>query len=226
MKKQEKVKKRRRKRLFDNYTVIFMEKLDPKKTALIVIDIQNGFCSPKGSFAIKGVNISQIIIMVPKLVKFIETLKKKGILVVYTKQIENYRDSPENVKRLFIRSFKNFNPHATKNNFEGKFYKVKPGKDDIIIEKKTWDAFSNPKLNRILKKEKITHLTIAGIFTNVCVESTARRAFTEGYDVIIPKDLVAVSKHNWLLHKYSLKPMEKYIAQVAHSKEIIKALGG
>ncbi len=203
-----------------------MEKLDPKKTALIVVDMQNGFCSPKGSFARKGVDVSQMTIIAPKLVKFIEHLKQKGLFIIYTKQIENYRDTPENIKNFFVRSFKDFNPNATKTNFEGKFYLVKPQKGDIIIEKKTWDAFSNPKLDKMLKKRKIKNLIIAGIYTNVCVESTARRAFTEGYEIIIPKDLVAVSGHNLLLHKYSLKSMEKYIAQVVSSKEILKALGG
>ena len=212
---------------------MIMEKLDLKKTALIAMDVQNGFCSPKGFLAKKyGVNISMIRNMTPKLVKFIDKIKAKHIPVFYTKQIENEKDSPENIKHLYKIKYKDATPHIfafgnllTKNNFEGKFYMVKPGKDDMIIEKKTWDAFSNPKLDKLLKSKKIKYLIIAGIYTNVCVESTARRAFTEGYEIIIPKDLVAVSNHNKTLHKNSLKTMDKYIAQVVNSKDILKALG-
>ncbi|MBI4162119.1 MAG: cysteine hydrolase [Candidatus Aenigmarchaeota archaeon] len=198
-----------------------MEKLDSKKTALIVVDMQNKFCSAKGFFARAGLDVLPMTKITPNIISFAELLKKKGVLVVYTKQIENYRESPENIKNLFKRNYKDVTPHITKTNFEGKFYMIKPDKYDIVIEKKTWDAFSNPKLNRLLKSKKIKYLIIAGIYTNVCVESTARRAFTEGYEIVIPKDLVAVSNHNKALHNSSLKTMDKYIAQVVNSKDIL-----
>lgn len=203
-----------------------MKKINPKETALIVVDMQNKFCSPSGFFAKIGMDISPMSSIVNNLTKFIEILKKKGVIIFYTKQIENHKDSPENIKNLFRRQYKEVTPHITKNNFEGKFYGVAPKKGDIIIEKKTWDAFSNPLLDKILKKKKIKYIIIAGIYTNVCVESTARRAFTEGYEVIIPKDLVAVSGHNMALHHASLKTMNKYVAEVASSKDILKAIGG
>ena len=71
----------------------------------------------------------------------------------------------------------------------------------------------------------MTRVLITGI-TGFIGSEIARRLSSEGYEVFVPKDLVSVSGHNMLLHKYSLKSMEKYIAQVAHSKEILKALGG
>ncbi len=65
---------------------------------------------------------------------------------------------------------------------------ITPSKQDIIIQKATPDSFLNTTLNDELKKQGIEQLVITGIQTEVCVDTTCRRAFSLGYKVTLVSD--------------------------------------
>lgn len=65
---------------------------------------------------------------------------------------------------------------------------ITPKSEDIIIQKTTPDSFFNTSLEQELKKQEIEHLIIAGIQTEVCVDTTCRRAFSMGYKVTLVSD--------------------------------------
>lgn len=65
---------------------------------------------------------------------------------------------------------------------------ISPNKKDIIIQKTTPDSFLNTSLDVELKKQEIEHLIIVGIQTEVCVDTTCRRAFSMGYKVTLVSD--------------------------------------
>ena len=64
--------------------------------------------------------------------------------------------------------------------------KIQP--QDILIEKKAWNAFFQTSLNKELKKREITQLVLAGISTSIGVEGTARAASELGYNLIFAID--------------------------------------
>ncbi len=59
---------------------------------------------------------------------------------------------------------------------------------DVIIPKNTPDAFHQTKLHQILLDKGINRLFLAGIQTEVCVDTTCRRAFSMGYNVNLIQD--------------------------------------
>ncbi len=65
---------------------------------------------------------------------------------------------------------------------------IAPVEEDIVVQKKTPDAFHETSLHRELKSRGIKRLIIAGLQTEYCVDTTCRRAFTLGYDVILVSD--------------------------------------
>ncbi|MBN6889506.1 nicotinamidase-related amidase [Cytobacillus horneckiae] len=65
---------------------------------------------------------------------------------------------------------------------------VLPSVEDIIIHKKTPDSFHETSLDEELKKQGIQHLILTGIQTEVCVDTTCRRAFSLGYKVTVVSD--------------------------------------
>jgi len=71
-----------------------------------------------------------------------------------------------------------------------KFFELKPQKNDFIVAKNTYDAFTNPKLGNLLKKQKIKYVAVAGVFGDGCVESTIQGGFSAGFNFIILKDLI------------------------------------
>ncbi|CAG8803932.1 10686_t:CDS:2, partial [Gigaspora rosea] len=66
------------------------------------------------------------------------------------------------------------------------------GTFDFIIQSKTrYDAFYKTELNSFLTSLSIETLIISGVKTNLCCETTARRAFDENYDIVFIEDATA-----------------------------------
>jgi len=66
---------------------------------------------------------------------------------------------------------------------------AQPG--DIRVTKRQWGAFHGTDLDLQLRRRGITKIVLAGIATNIGVESTARQAYELGYELVIVEDLVA-----------------------------------
>lgn len=65
---------------------------------------------------------------------------------------------------------------------------IKPLKVDTVVQKKTPDAFHETNLRHELESREIKKLVIAGLQTEYCIDTTCRRAYSLGYDVILVKD--------------------------------------
>jgi len=65
---------------------------------------------------------------------------------------------------------------------------IVPKEGDVVIEKENPDAFHRTALRQKLKSKGIEKLVIAGLQTEYCVDSTCRRAYGLGYDVVLVKD--------------------------------------
>lgn len=65
---------------------------------------------------------------------------------------------------------------------------IKPHEEDLIIRKRASDSFFDTTLQRELEARGIKHLIVAGCMTEYCVDTTARRAVSVGYDVTLVSD--------------------------------------
>lgn len=65
---------------------------------------------------------------------------------------------------------------------------IAPAKGDVVVQKRHPDAFQDTNLQRELESMGIERLVITGIQTEYCVDTTCRRAYSLGYDVILVKD--------------------------------------
>lgn len=65
---------------------------------------------------------------------------------------------------------------------------IQPAEGDVVIQKRTPDAFYETNLHHELKSRKIKKLIIVGLQTEYCIDTTCRRAFTLGYEVTLVKD--------------------------------------
>ncbi|WP_088066672.1 cysteine hydrolase family protein [Gottfriedia luciferensis] len=65
---------------------------------------------------------------------------------------------------------------------------IAPIEGDIIIHKLTPDSFFKTNLSEELTKREISHLVMAGIQTEICVDTTIRSAFGKGYEVTLVTD--------------------------------------
>lgn len=65
---------------------------------------------------------------------------------------------------------------------------IAPTEADIVIEKTTPDSFHQTDLHQQLQKRNIEHLLLIGIQSDVCVDTTCRRAFSLGYKSTLVTD--------------------------------------
>ena len=93
---------------------------------------------------------------------------------------------------------------------------------DILIEKKSWNAFFQTSLHVELKKRKITQLVLAGISTSIAVEGTARAASELGYNLTFATD--AMTDKVLEAHENSIHNIFPRIGELGTVMEITRKL--
>lgn len=189
--------------------------------AILVLDIQNDFCDEEGAFSKLGFNIKTIQKVVPGIINFISKARQYNIPIFYSKQIESDEVSPQNLKNQFKSG--RLKSVCAPDSFGSELYKIKPLPNEQVLEKYTFDFFSNNQLKKQLKEKQINTIIITGVNTDICVDTTLRSAFTLGYNIIILEDLVA--SINQEAHKYLLKTFHRFFGAVIKSDEILEYLG-
>ncbi|OYU49243.1 MAG: isochorismatase [Rhizobiales bacterium PAR1] len=204
--------------------VRLFESVVPSKTALVVVDLQNGFMAP-GQPAEIG-NAREIV---PNVNKIGEALRAAGGQVVY---IQN--TVTEETKAEWTTWFDNFLHGAIKERMIAAFERgsfghaiypeliVKP--EDWKVEKQRFGAFvpGSSDLDALLKKAGIDTLIITGTATNVCCESTARDAMMMNYKVVFVSDGNACRTDEE--HNGTLGNMLALFADVQSTEEVIDTI--
>ena len=93
---------------------------------------------------------------------------------------------------------------------------------DLLVVKRQWGAFYGTDLDLQLRRRGIKSIVLAGISTNIGVESTARNAWEHGYELVIAED--ACSAHNNEHHQSSLQFIFPRISRVRSTAEVLAAL--
>ena len=199
-----------------------MLKIDPQKTALIIVDIQGDFCSPNGISCKFGATLDHIEKMLPHLHEFHKKIHAAGITTFFTRYITKKEHVPENLK--LIRSQSKLFPICVEGTQGSELYSITPFPDDKIIDKQYYDAFASTNLLEELKKRNINTVLISGVWTDMCVDATAKRAFSEGFHVIMLEDLVSTIDERLERHETVLKDFKTYFGFVKSSKAVLSLL--
>jgi ureidoacrylate peracid hydrolase len=163
---------------------------DPARTALVVVDLQNGFMLPGVAFA----EIPEAREIVPNVNRLAAAVRAAGGLVVwivttYDKAIDQewstyYRlSTPANGAKRSAALSKGAKGHEIYAELEVK-------SEDKIVEKRRFSAFiqGSGDLDKVLKARGIDNILITGTVTGVCCESTARDAMMLNYAVTMVSD--------------------------------------
>jgi ureidoacrylate peracid hydrolase len=184
--------------------------LDPAKTALIVVDMQN-------AFMLKGVAhalCEEAIEIVPNINRLAETVRSTGGLVVWIQTAA----TPETLQSWSVNVEMN-GAERTAHRFDSlapgsKGYEIWAGLDvkpvDLKVEKTRFSAFiqGSSNLEATLRARGIDTVLITGTVTNVCCESTARDAMMRNLRTIMVTDGNAATTdelHNASLSAFYLK---------------------
>jgi nicotinamidase-related amidase len=94
--------------------------------------------------------------------------------------------------------------------------------NDIVITKRQWNAFHGTELDLQLRRRGIKTVVLAGIASNMGVESTARTAYELGYQLVFAED--AISSVAPGMHEFTAQTIFPMIGAVRSTEEIIAAL--
>ena len=93
---------------------------------------------------------------------------------------------------------------------------------DIVVTKHQWGAFTGTDLDVQLRRRGITDVVLTGIATNIGVESTARQAYENNYNVVIVSDAVSTSSAD--AQTFALTQIFPKLGQVAAAADVEAAL--
>ena len=183
--------------------------VDPKYTALVLIDLENAIVSrPLAPYAASDV--------VARSAKLAEAVRASGGIAVYVHVlVTDILALPAD--RANPRPAGPIPPEASELVPEAGFRE-----GDVLITKRQWGAFYGTNLEQQLRRRGIRTIIMGGIATNMGVESTARAAHDQGYELVFAED--AMTSLSAEFHQFSVQNMFPMMGRVRSSAEIIEAL--
>jgi nicotinamidase-related amidase len=183
--------------------------LDPKKTALVLIDLQN---------AIVGINpvphtAAQVVENSKKLA---DAFRVHGAPVVYVRvDLNDFMKLP--VDQPHNRGDKPLPAAASEITPSAGFQH-----GDILVTKRHWGAFAGTDLEQQLKSRGIDTVVLTGISTNAGVESTARQGTGLGFAFVLVED--ACSSQNAEHHRFAFENIFPRLTRVRTTDEVLASL--
>jgi nicotinamidase-related amidase len=152
-------------------------RVDPARTALVVVDMQNDFVREGGS--LRGPDAEATI---PAISGLLELARANGMRVVFSQ--DTHRDGdPE---------WQIWPEHCREGSWGWEIVDaLTPAQDETVLRKVRYDAFYGTPLDHLLRLWGVDTLVICGTVANICVHYTAASAALRWYDVVIPRDAVS-----------------------------------
>jgi nicotinamidase-related amidase len=149
-------------------------RIDPARSALVVVDMQNDFVKEGGSLVVPDAEGT-----IPKIKVLLDLARESGTRVVFTQDTHN-EDDPE---------WEIWPEHAREGSWGWELVEeLAPLVDEAVIRKVRYDAFYGTALDHLLRTWDIETLVICGTVANICVHYTAASAALRWYEVVIPRD--------------------------------------
>jgi ureidoacrylate peracid hydrolase len=216
--------------------------IDPRRAAVLVIDMQNDFGAVGGMFNRAGIDIGAIAAAANATRPLLAAAREAGIPIVYLKMEHEPdlsdagpSDGPHWIKhrpdgvgdsvtapdgsasRILIRD--TWNTEILE--------ELAPEAGDFVVSKHRYSGFFETELDEVLRRLGATYLLVTGCTTSICVESTVRDAMFRDYSCIVLEDCTAepigagLPRTN---HEASLLVIETLFGWVTSARAVLEAL--
>ena len=197
--------------------------LNRSNTAMIVVDMQNGFLDDEGSMVKTGMDITELKKTVVPVCRLVEASHSAGVPVIFTRMVQraDYKDAGLRLERRPI--LKEVGSLVAGSWDADLDHRMDVQTEDYILDKTRYSAFYNTNLEVILRGLSVDTLIICGVTTEICVESTIRDAYFRDYKVWVPEDAVAAM--DVARHQGTLLTIQYGFGTVTKTAEVIDSLG-
>jgi len=183
---------------------------DPKKSALLVLDMQRYFLEPSSH-----AHIPSAAAIIPGVQKLIRAYQTHQLAIIFTRHL----NTRANAKRMSSWWRELISP-------ENPLSQIAPElevQDGGLLIKSQYDAFYETDLEDILRERHITQVVVCGVMTHLCCETTARAAFIRGFEVFFTIDGTAT--YNTAFHQASLQNLAHGFATPVLVSELLAHFG-
>ncbi len=182
--------------------------LDPQTTALVLIDLQKGITGRELA-PHSGADI------IKKGGELADRFRQAGapVVLVNVAFAADFKDAP----RQPVDQPNPMPPGGYPANFSELVDGLKQA-GDICITKQQWGAFYGTELDLQLRRRGIQTVVLAGVATNIGVESTARQAWEHGYALILAED--ATTSMSAEMHAFSMKFIMPRLGKISATADI------
>ena len=157
--------------------------LDPETTAVVITDMQNGFCHPDGSLYAPGSEAA-----IEPSTELVEQAREADAGVVFTRDIHppgQFDDAH------YTDEFDRWGEHVVEGTWDAELVEAfSPREDELVVDKHTYDAFHQTDLEGWLDAHGIDNLVFGGTLANVCVLHTAGSAGMRDYRPVVVEEAI------------------------------------
>jgi len=159
------------------YAVQSEVRVDPARSALVVVDMQNDFVRPEGALHVPDAQAT-----VPVIGSLLADARASGMRVVFTQDTHSDGDPEWSI----------WPEHAHEGSWGWQIVdELAPLDHETVIRKLRYDGFYGTPLDHLLRLWGVVTLIVCGTVANICVHYTAASAALRWYQVIIPRDAIS-----------------------------------
>jgi ureidoacrylate peracid hydrolase len=194
------------------------ERVDPRHSALVVVDVQNDFCHEDGGLARAGNDMGLVQEMVPRLAGTVEAARAAGVPLFFLRIIQSDRTNSDAWEAL---EGDGGNRLVVDGTWGAEYYgPIRPGEGEVEIIKHRHSGFNFTPLDSMLRSLSIRTVVIGGVASNVCVEATARDAADHDYYVVLLSDGSAAVRKE--LHDATVYTVENYLGSTSSCDQVAR----
>ena len=213
--------------------------VDWTRAALILIDMQNYGCNPDVGLmqmlSERHPEIARYYVprvtetAIPNARRLLEGFRAARRHVVFTRHGPLLADGSDMIARRRRRDVEALASTGApalwhRGTFEHEVMEpLAPAAGELVIDKNTSSPFNSTGIESLLRNMDVETLVLAGMATDMCVETTARDAADRGFNVIVAEDATATFfEHH---HRAALSGFARVFGQVWESSDVLAALG-
>jgi ureidoacrylate peracid hydrolase len=200
--------------------------VDPKSTAIVLIEYQNDFTSEGGALHGAVAEVMETTGMLEKTRQLVTAARAAGAMIVhapitFAPGYGELSRHPYGILKGVVDS-----TAFVKGEWGAEIVDaLAPQAGDVVVEgKRGLDTFATTNLDFILRARGITTIVLGGFLTNCCVESTMRTGYEKGYNVITLSDCVAATSADE--HDNAIRFDYPMFSEVMSAEAFTEALDG
>jgi nicotinamidase-related amidase len=185
--------------------------LDPAETAVVVVDMQNGFCHPDGSLYAPGSEAA-----IEPCERLVGRARDAGARIVFTRDVHPPEQFDGN---HYYDEFDRWGEHVVEGSWEAELVEgLSAREEELVVVKHTYDAFHRTDLEGWLAAHGVRNLVFGGTLANVCVLHTAGSAGLRDYRPVLAEDAIGYIEESD--REYALEHADWLFGEVTTLDEI------